>query len=611
MSKELVPSFEGELPHGWTIATIGDLISTEGVFIDGDWVESKDQDPNGDVRLIQLADVADGFYKDKSARFLTKEKALALNCTFLKKGDVLIARMPDPLGRACIFPGDQKESVTVVDVCVVRAGTEDVNHKWLMYWVNSPKFRNTISSLQSGTTRRRISRGNLATITFPFPPPEQQKRIVAKIEELFSHIDAGIEALKKAKQLLKQYRQSVLKAAVTGELTKEWREINKAKLEPASQLLERILKERRQKWEEQQLEQFKAKGKMPKDDKWKGKYKELPPLLGEELEGLPDLPEGWAYTRLGNVIDEPKYGTSKKCTYDNNGIGVLRIPNVANGLIDSEDLKYALFEDNEIETYRLIAGDILTIRSNGSVNLVGKCALVGDGDTDYLYAGYLIRLRPNNVLASSSYLINCLNSIYLRKQIESKAKSTSGVNNINSGELQSLIIPIGSTDEQNEVVRLVVEKIESLDRLVGEIDIQLIKSEKSKQSILSAAFSGKLVEGEADDGDAKSLLDSIKNQATDRGATLASQSTRKKRVIQKKIYTDKADLIKLIHKTFRNNSFTIDQLLAATDSDDFGELKSELFGLLKNQVEGQYRLDMQFDEKAEQYLFSLVTRSLG
>ena len=105
----------------------------------------------------------------------------------------------------------------------------------------------------------------------PLAPPEQQKRIVAKIEELFSHIDAGIEALKKAKQLLKQYRQSVLKAAVTGELTKEWREANKDKLEPASQLLERILKERRQKWEEQQLEQFKAKGKMPKDDKWKRK----------------------------------------------------------------------------------------------------------------------------------------------------------------------------------------------------------------------------------------------------------------------------------------------------------------------------------------------------
>jgi type I restriction enzyme S subunit len=92
------------------------------VFVDGDWVESKDQDPNGDVCLIQLADVGDGEYFNKSARFLTTSKARALKCTFLKEGDVLIARMPDPLGRACIFPADPKPTVTVVDICIVRPG---------------------------------------------------------------------------------------------------------------------------------------------------------------------------------------------------------------------------------------------------------------------------------------------------------------------------------------------------------------------------------------------------------------------------------------------------------------------------------------------------------
>ena len=119
-----------------------------------------------------------------------------------------------------------------------------------------------------------------------------------------------------------------------------------------------------------------------------------------------------------------------------------------------------------------------------------------------------------------------------------------------------------------------------------------------------------MVERETDDGDAKSLLDSIKIQATDSDVSLSSQPSRKKRITQPKIYTDKADLMKLFHRAFGNDSFTIEELLAATDGDDFGELKSELFELLKNQVEGQYRLDMQFDEEAEQYLFSLVSRSL-
>ena len=90
----------GKLPSGWEWKTIPDLVSDDGVFIDGDWVESKDQDPNGDVRLIQLADVGDGVYRDKSNRFMTKAKAEELRCTFLKDGDVLIARMPDQIGRA-------------------------------------------------------------------------------------------------------------------------------------------------------------------------------------------------------------------------------------------------------------------------------------------------------------------------------------------------------------------------------------------------------------------------------------------------------------------------------------------------------------------------------
>src|SRR5437016_728888 len=107
-----------QLPTGWSAATVGDLIGFDGVFCDGDWVESKDQDPLGDVRLIQLADVGDGAYRNRSKRFLTAAKATELSCTFIEQGDLLVARMPDPLGRVCIFPGDAKPSVTVVDVCI-------------------------------------------------------------------------------------------------------------------------------------------------------------------------------------------------------------------------------------------------------------------------------------------------------------------------------------------------------------------------------------------------------------------------------------------------------------------------------------------------------------
>ncbi|MBQ1783953.1 MAG: DUF559 domain-containing protein [Gammaproteobacteria bacterium] len=224
-----------DIPKGWVTATIPDLIGIEGVFVDGDWVESKDQDQNGDVRLIQLADIGDGRYVDKSNRFLTHTKAMELGCTFLRHGDVLIARMPDPLGRACIFPGDKRRAVTVVDVCIVRGCPEHFDHSWLMYFINSSAFRADIHSLQSGSTRKRISRGNLSTLKLPVPPRAEQTRIVAKLEELLSDLDAGVAELKAAQKKLGQYRQSLLKAAVEGALTAEWR----ARQSPSPQPLSR------------------------------------------------------------------------------------------------------------------------------------------------------------------------------------------------------------------------------------------------------------------------------------------------------------------------------------------------------------------------------------
>ena len=135
----------------------------------------------------------------------------------LGAGRSLIARMPDPLGRACIFPGDPKTSVTpAVDVCIVRTGVNGPDHHWLAWFVNSPEFRDNVALLQSGSTRKRISRKNLATITLPVPPLAEQRRIVAEIEKQFTRLDASVAALKRAQANLKRCRASVLKAACEG-----------------------------------------------------------------------------------------------------------------------------------------------------------------------------------------------------------------------------------------------------------------------------------------------------------------------------------------------------------------------------------------------------------
>ena len=209
------------------------------------------------------------------------------------------------------------------------------------------------------------------------------------------------------------------------------------------------------------------------------------------------------------MVDQPKYGTPKKCDYNYDGTGVLRIPNVIGGLIDTSDLKGACFGEDEKRIYSLRSADVLMVRSNGSASIVGKCALVSEMDAQLLFAGYLIRLRSNPAVLLPDYLVALLSSHLLRTQIEQKAKSTSGVNNINSGEIQSVIIPLCNPDEQKLLIERLSAILSTIDDLHSEIGKQLIKANALRQSILKEAFSGRLVAQDPDDEPASVLLERI------------------------------------------------------------------------------------------------------
>jgi type I restriction enzyme S subunit len=203
-----------ELPTNWAFVELQQLAGSKGLFIDGDWVESKDQDPNGSIRLTQLADVGVGTFRDRSARFMNEETAARLGCTFLATGDVLIARMPDPLGRACIFPGDKRKCVTVVDVAIMRPGHDDIDPTFIVHAINSPLFAQNVTAKAAGTTRSRISRGNLAKLPFPLPPLAEQHRIVAKVDELMALCDR-LEAAQTKRQARRDRLVSASLARVT------------------------------------------------------------------------------------------------------------------------------------------------------------------------------------------------------------------------------------------------------------------------------------------------------------------------------------------------------------------------------------------------------------
>ncbi|TSA46985.1 MAG: restriction endonuclease subunit S [Actinomycetales bacterium] len=160
------------------------------VFGDGDWIESKDQSNEG-IRLIQTGNVGSGIFKDRieKARWISEDTFKRLRCTEIGEGDVLISRLPDPVGRACLLPTLEHKAVTAVDCSIVRFDANKMDSKFFVYYSQSSEYASAIEPLISGSTRQRISREKLGTVQIPLPSLEKQREIVEKLDSAFAEID--------------------------------------------------------------------------------------------------------------------------------------------------------------------------------------------------------------------------------------------------------------------------------------------------------------------------------------------------------------------------------------------------------------------------------------
>lgn len=254
----------------------------------------------------------------------------------LKVGDVLISMTRPNLNAVAIVPISLDGAIGSTGFHVLRS--QWVEPKFLFHLVQTQKFIDEMCRLVQGALYPAVRPKDISSFKFLLPSSFTQTRIVEKLEELFSDLDAGVAELKAAQKKLAQYRQSLLKAAVEGTLTAQWR-AERAKssepLETGAQLLERILIERRRRWEEKQLAKFKEQGKIPPKD-WRNKY---PEPVKPKTADLPELPEGWVWGSVDQcaidedaITDGPFGSNLKSSHYTESGPRVIRLQNIGNGV---------------------------------------------------------------------------------------------------------------------------------------------------------------------------------------------------------------------------------------------------------------------------------------
>ena len=428
-------------------------------------------------------------------------------------GDVLMAKITPCMenGKLAVVPElSAPVGYGSTEFHVLRA-TEATEPRWIAHFVSQSTFRRDAKRNMSGSAGQlRVPGRWLDDQMFPLAPKHEQQRILAKLDELFSDLDAGVAALLRARANLKRYRAAVLKAAVEGRLTLEWR-AKHPPTETGAELLARLLRERRLRWEHAQLAKFEASGKTPPKD-WRSKYVEP---AAPDTTTLPALPDGWCWANLEQLVERSEYGSSVKCSYDGKHQPVLRIPNIAKGELDLSDIKFATIDLGDNTDDYALAGDMLVCRTNGSIRLLGKCAVVKAAPLlPHHFASYLLRFRLTERECLPAWVHLFLSSIPGRRFIEHNAASSAGQHNISLSTLHQMPIPLPPVSEAEMAFQQSTQTLSAIDRQERDIERALKRAASLRQSILKRAFSGKLVPQDPTDEPASVLLERIRAART-------------------------------------------------------------------------------------------------
>lgn len=455
------------LPDGWIEASFGDLAD----YLNGRAFKKSEWHSTGRP-IIRIQNLTG------SSQTLNRFTGMVEDRYIVRDGDLLIS-WSATLG-AYIYHGEE----AVLNQHIFKVEPY-INRRFLFYLTNA--YIDNLRRQAHGSGMQHITKTKFETSRVPLPPLNEQHRIVEKIEELFTKLDAGVQSLKQTQTLLKSYRRSVLKAAVEGELSREWREAHEDELEPASVLLERILQERREKFA----------GK---------KYKE--PASPDTLK-LPELPDRWEWASVDQLSYIDVGPAFKSSEFSSSGIRLLRGQNIEPGALRWTDTKYWPEVRLPPYTHLLIEQDQIILAMDRPVISSGlKIARVKASDVPCLLVQRVARFRP--------FQMSTTDFLYISMQTEEFIKHLLGgqtgtqLPHISATGIASYITPVPPLEEQCFIVSEVERRLSVVDKLEATVEANLKQAGGLRQSILKQAYSGELVTQDLDDEPASVLLERIK-----------------------------------------------------------------------------------------------------
>ncbi len=437
MSENMKPSgikWIKDIPSSWNIIKVKHLATDKNsLFLDGDWIESDVIEESG-IRYLTTGNVGVGYYKEQGSGYISEKTFRDLHCLKVLPYDLMVSRLNEPIGRACIVPNNESFYVVAVDNVIIRPN-KNFNKRFLMYVMNTDGYAENGNIIARGATMSRVSRSQLGQFWISYPELSEQTLIANFLDEQCKKIDSIVTDIENQIEILQKYKKSLITETVT-----------------------------------------------------KGLDKSVP-MKDSGIEWIGDVPDHWEVKRLKFVSLKIGSGKTPKGgaeIYEDEGITFIRSQNVYDDGLHLDDVKFISDDiNNEMSSTQLQIGDILFNITGASI---GRCciySLKAVGNVNQ----HVCIIRANN---------SCFNAYLTYVMVSEIGKIQTAINQMGGNrdsltfeQIGNFVIPVAQSIEQIKIANYLEQQCSKIDSIIESKKEQLIKITQHKKSLIYEYVTGK------------------------------------------------------------------------------------------------------------------------